>query len=61
MLNSVVKIAALASFVLSMGVIVVYVPDLDLMAVLVIVSAMAIYDFLIRPVLIRNGNNKHPR
>ena len=58
MLNTVVKIAALACFVASLGVIVVRVPDLDPIVVLVIVIAMAIYDFLIRPMLVRNGNNK---
>jgi len=61
MLNNVLKIAALLCFVASLGVIVVRVPDLALIVVLIIVIAMAIYDFLIRPVLIRNGNNKHPR
>jgi hypothetical protein len=58
MLNAVLKIVALACFVASLGVIVVRVPAADLIVVLLIVIAMAIYDFLIRPVLIRNGNNK---
>jgi hypothetical protein len=57
MLNTILKLAALASFVASMGVIVVRVPDAALIAVLVIVVAMAIYDFLIRPARMRNGDN----
>lgn len=57
MLNAIIKIAALAAFVASLSVLAIYVPDLDLMAVLVIVAAMAIYDFLVRPFLMRNGNN----
>lgn len=58
MLNIVLKIAALAGFVVSLAVLAIYVPDLDLIAVLVIVAAMAIYDFLIRPMLMRNGDNQ---
>ena len=56
MLNNVVKIAALLCFVGSLGVIVVRVRDAALIIVLLIVIAMAIYDFLIRPRLGRNGN-----
>lgn len=58
MLNIVLKIAALAAFVASLAVLAIYVPDLDLIAVLVIVAAMVIYDFLIRPMLMRNGDNQ---
>ena len=61
MLNAVLKIAALAGFVASLAVLAVYVPDLDLMAVLIIVAAMAIYDFLIRPMLMGTGNNNRRR
>ena len=57
-MNNVLKIAALLCFVASLGVIVVRVPDLALVMILIIVIAMAIYDFLIRPMLVRNGNNK---
>ena len=60
-MNNVLKIAALVCFVASLGVIVVRVPDLALIVVLIIVIAMAIYDFLIRPMLVRNGNNKPSR
>jgi hypothetical protein len=57
MLNTALKIAALAGFVASLAVLAAYVPHLDLMAVLAIVAAMAIYDFLVRPMLMRNGND----
>lgn len=61
MLNNVLKIAALLCFVASLGVIVFRVPDAALVVVLLIVIAMAIYDFLVRPMLMRNGNSKQPR
>ena len=61
MLNNVLKIAALLCFVASLSVIVFRVPDTSLVVVLIIVIAMAIYDFLVRPLLFRNGNNKQPR
>ena len=57
-MSNVLKIAALLCFVASLGVIVVRVPDPALVIILIIVIAMAIYDFLIRPMLMRNGNNK---
>ncbi len=59
MLTTILKLAALASFAASIAVIVIYVPDPSLIAVVVIVIAMAAYDFLVRPMLIRNGNNHH--
>jgi hypothetical protein len=58
MLTTILKLAALASFVASIAVIIVYVPDPSLIAVVMIVIAMAIYDFLIRPMLVRNGDNR---
>lgn len=61
MLNTVLKIVALSCFVASLGVIVFKVPDAALVIVLLIVIAMAVYDFLIRPMLVRNGNNKPSR
>ena len=61
MLNTVIKILALAGFVASLAVLAIYVPEPDLTIVLVIVAAMAIYDFLIRPVLMRNGKGKSRR
>jgi hypothetical protein len=57
-MNNALKIVALICFVGSLGVIVFRVPDAALIIVLLIVIAMAIYDFLIRPTLARNGNNK---
>jgi hypothetical protein len=57
-MNNALKIVALICFVGSLGVIVFRVPDAALIIVLLIVIAMAIYDFLIRPILARNGNNK---
>lgn len=58
MLDMILKIFALATFVASLLVIVVYVPTPDLVIVLLLVVAMAIYDFLIRP-LFRRGNDNH--
>jgi hypothetical protein len=60
-MNSVLKIVALLCFVGSLGVIVFRVPDVALIIVLIIVIAMAVFDFLIRPILVRNGNSKHTR
>jgi hypothetical protein len=53
MLDTVLKVIALASFILFLSFLPIYVPDLDLIAVIVIVIAMATYDFLIRPALMR--------
>ena len=60
-MNNALKIVALICFVGSLGVIVFRVPDAALIIVLLVVIAMAIYDFLIRPILVRNGNNKRAR
>lgn len=57
MFDMILRILSLAAFVGSMLVLVIYVPDMDLTAVLLIVLAMAIYDFLIRPALRRRNNN----
>lgn len=58
MLDLVLKILALASFVASLMVLVIYVPDIDLTVVLLIVIAMAVYDFLVRPILRRRNNHR---
>lgn len=58
MLDLVLKILALASFVASLMVLVIYVPDIDLTIVLLIVIAMAVYDFLVRPILRRRNNHR---
>jgi hypothetical protein len=43
------KLLALLAFIATVGVLAWYVPSLDLVAVLGIVTAMLIYDFLLRP------------
>jgi hypothetical protein len=53
MVETVLKVIALASFAAFAVVLPIYVPDLDLMAVIVIVVAMAAYDFFVRPMLRR--------
>ena len=49
MLDTVLKIFALATFIVSIAFIPIFVPDLDLIVVCAIVAAMATYDFLIYP------------
>ncbi|MBL9036119.1 MAG: hypothetical protein JNN33_15245 [Rhodospirillaceae bacterium] len=51
MLDVILRIAALAAFVASLAVLVIFVPEPDLVVVLLLVAAMAIYDFLLRPIL----------
>jgi multisubunit Na+/H+ antiporter MnhB subunit len=53
MVDIVLKVLALASFIVFLAFLPIYVPDLALIAVIVIVVAMATYDFLIRPALMR--------
>jgi len=53
MLDVVLRVLALASFIIFLLFLPVYVPDLDLIAVIAIVIAMATYDFLVRPALLR--------
>lgn len=53
MLDTVLKLLALAGFVATLAVLAIYVPSVDLLAVLAVVFAMAAYDFLIRPLLAR--------
>ena len=55
MLEIVLKVIALAAFVGSLAVVAIRVPSPSLVVVLVIVSAMAFYDFFIRPYRRRNG------
>ncbi len=56
MLDLILKIVALAGFIVSLAVLVIWVPSPDLVTVIVIVVAMAVYDLLIRPyVRSRNG------
>jgi hypothetical protein len=56
MLDIVIKVLALACFIAYVAVLAIWVPDPDLVVVLVIVAAMAIYDFLIRPYRMRNSD-----
>jgi len=56
MLDNVLKVFALATFIVFVAILAVRVPSPSLVAVLVIVVAMAVYDFLIRPY--RLGNRK---
>ncbi|MEZ5832289.1 MAG: hypothetical protein R3D05_14025 [Dongiaceae bacterium] len=60
MIDFVLRVGALACFAGSLGVIGYYVPEPDLLIVLVLVAIMAIYDFLVRPFLVRarNSNNR---
>ncbi len=55
MIDTIVRILALALFVASMAIIAIKVPEPDLVTVIVLVAAMAAYDFLIRPWRMRNG------
>ena len=49
MLDNVLKVFALATFIVFVAILAVSVPSPSLVAVLIVVIAMAIYDFLIRP------------
>ena len=55
MLDLILKLMALAAFVTSLAVLAIFVPEPDLVAVLAIVAAMSIFDFLVRPFLARRG------
>jgi hypothetical protein len=55
MIETVVKVIALASFAVFVAFLPAYVPGLDLLAVIAIVVAMAGYDFFIRPMLRRRS------
>jgi hypothetical protein len=49
MSDIVVKLLALLAFLATVGILAWYVPSFDLVAVLAIVTAMLIYDLLLRP------------
>lgn len=49
MLDNILKISALATFIVCIAFIPFFVPDLDLIVVCAFVAAMATYDFLIYP------------
>ena len=49
MVDIVLKVLALSLFVASLAIIAIKVPDPALISVIVLVVAMAVYDFLVRP------------
>jgi len=53
MVNTVIKILALATFIVFVAFLPIFVPDVDLIVVCSIVIAMAAFDFLIYPALRR--------
>ena len=53
MVETIVKVIALATFVGFAAFLPAYVPGLDLFTVIAIVVAMAAYDFFVRPMLSR--------
>jgi hypothetical protein len=52
-LNNIIKVAALAAFIVCISFLPVFVPLPDLIVVVVIVAVMATFDFLVYPVLRR--------
>ncbi|CAN0503503.1 unnamed protein product [Phaeothamnion confervicola] len=54
MLDVILRIFALTCFVASLAVLAIYVAEPALIVVLVLVVAMATYDFLIRPMIARS-------
>jgi hypothetical protein len=54
MRDLVLKLLALAGFIGFLVTLAIYVPNMDLIIVIVLISAMAAFDLLIRPVLLRN-------
>jgi hypothetical protein len=57
MLDVILRISGLTGFIASLVVLVIYVPEPDLVVVLLLVAAMAIYDLLVRPMIARSRNN----
>jgi hypothetical protein len=53
MLDTVIKVFALATMIVFLAFLPIYVPDLALIAVILVVIGMVTYDFLIRPALLR--------
>jgi hypothetical protein len=51
MTDIILKLIALAAFILTLAVLAIYVPQADLIGVLAIVVLMAAYDFLVSPLL----------
>lgn len=57
MLDKILGVAAIAALVGFMGVLVIFVPDFDLILVTVVVTAMAAYDFYVTLFKSKNGSN----
>jgi hypothetical protein len=57
MLDKILGVAAILVLIGFMGVLVVFVPDLDLIIVTVVVTVMAAYDFYINLFKPKNGND----
>jgi hypothetical protein len=57
MLDNALRVIALATFIAYIAVLAIWVPDPDLVIVLMVVAAMATYDFLIRPYRMRGGGD----
>lgn len=57
MLDKILGVAAIATLVGFMGVLVIFVPDFDLILVTVVVTAMAAYDFYINLFRSKNGGD----
>ncbi len=53
MLDTILKVVALATFIAFVAVLAIRVPSPSLVTVLVVVVAMAVYDLLVRPYLLR--------
>lgn len=51
MLDTILKVLALATFIVFVAILAVRVPSPSLVTVLVVVVAMAVYDFIVRPYL----------
>lgn len=60
MLELGLKVIALAGFVGSLAVLGIWVPDLDLMAVITVVVTFVLYDFFGHPYRMRNRRNRPP-
>ena len=58
MLDAVLKLIGLGGFVAFLAILGIYVPEWNLLAILVAVALMAAYDFFIRPLRLRNGSGR---
>ena len=56
--DTVIKVAAIAGFAVSLAIFAYFVPEWSLVTVLAIAVAMAVYDFFIRPRRLRNDQGR---